>query len=108
MGFQSEIEMDRSRIDAPWYILNSIGAPTVSPETHSVHCKKRVCHFPVPSIRDVTKQTLPAWPGKISRENWLVTSRLETEKPLTFFYSVDFGLVGKICVDHRSTHAVYI
>jgi hypothetical protein len=51
---------------------------------------KKVTDFPVPS-RDVTNQTLPgreklnySRPGRV----WLVTSRLGTGKPLTFYYSV--------------------
>ncbi len=56
----------------------------------TLHCKKKVSHFPVPS-RDVTDQTLPGQeklnysrPGRV----WLVTSRLGKGKRLTLFYSV--------------------
>ncbi len=56
----------------------------------SLHGKKKVIGFPVPS-RDVTYQTLPGQellnysrPGRVGS----VTSRLGTGKPLTLFYSV--------------------
>ncbi len=46
---------------------------------------KKVIGFPVTS-REVTNQTLPpsSRPGRV----WLVTSRLVSGKPITFFYSV--------------------
>ncbi len=56
---------------------------------HRVHCKKNDSHFPVPNQESLTKISLGEYlsysrPGKV----WLVTSRLGTEKPLTFLYSV--------------------
>ncbi len=54
---------------------------------NSIHCKKKVTDFPVPS-RDVTNKTLPGGkkfyyspPGRL----WLVTSQLGTGKSVTFF-----------------------
>ncbi len=58
----------------------------------TLHCKKSF-NFPVPS-RDVTSQTIPgreklnySRPGRV----WIVTSRLGTGKPLTFFNSVKYN-----------------
>ncbi len=79
-----------------WVMANKQKKPFIWRISHqpavlrSIHCKK-VCHFPVPS-RDVTNQTLSgreklnySRPGRV----WSVTSRLETGKRLTLFYSVD-------------------
>ncbi len=59
-------------------------------ENGALHCKKKVCGFPVPS-RDVTNQTLPGqeyFNYSRTERVWLVTSRLGTGKSINFFYSV--------------------
>jgi hypothetical protein len=66
-------------------------AKRLGPVSDPQHCTvKKVIDFPVPG-RDVTDQTLQvreklnySRPGRV----WSVSSRLETGKPMTFFYSV--------------------
>ncbi len=61
----------------------------------SLHCKKRLAIFYVPS-RVVANQTLPcrellnySLPGRV----WLLTSRLGTGKKITLFYSVVYNTI---------------
>ncbi len=51
-----------------------------------VHCKKGLTIFPSPAGMSLTKLSLAGnfRPGRV----WLMTSRLETGKSLTFYYSV--------------------